>query len=431
MSKIIVFSADAMVGEDLKLLETLPNYRRYLKDAAQITNVRSVYPSVTYPAHATMRTGCFPDKHGIVSNYKFLPGVFPNVWQWTNDALKCSDIFDAAKAAGKTTAGSLWPSTGCHPSIDYLIDECWGVPGGAPVPEIFAENGASGPVMEIINKNRHIIYGERENASPWNEIFCVRCAADMIRAFQPDLLMLHPANIDDYRHHTGVFSPEVTHGIHETDIMIGEIVEAAIDAGVWENTNFFLVSDHGQRNITRNIRLNRLFLECGLIRRKKSGKLDYDAYSVSNGMSALVFLKDREDRTLFNRVYGTLKNLAARKIYGFHQVFTVQETKEKYHLGGDFSFVLESDGYSHFQDLLDGDFCAEKGDHVDRHSGWADHGYLPELGPQPILVAKGPDIRKNVRLDGGHIVDEAPTYAEILGVKLQDIDGSSIDEILR
>ncbi len=50
-------SADALVVEDLKILETLPNYRRYVMGGARTKSMLSVYPSVTYAAHTSMITG--------------------------------------------------------------------------------------------------------------------------------------------------------------------------------------------------------------------------------------------------------------------------------------------------------------------------------------------------------------------------------------
>ena len=55
--KLIVLSADALVYEDLAYLETLPNFRKYLSGGCRIERVRSIYPTITYPCHATMATG--------------------------------------------------------------------------------------------------------------------------------------------------------------------------------------------------------------------------------------------------------------------------------------------------------------------------------------------------------------------------------------
>ena len=55
---------------------------------------------------------------------------------------------------------------------------------------------------------------------------------------------------------------------------------------------------------------------------------------------------------------------------------------------------------------------------------------MPEKGPQPTLIAKGPHIRSGVTVENRNIVDEAPTYARILGVSLPDAQGYPIEEIL-
>ena len=49
MSKVIVISSDAMVGEDLDYFQTLPAFKKYFKHGAKITNVSSIYPTVTFP----------------------------------------------------------------------------------------------------------------------------------------------------------------------------------------------------------------------------------------------------------------------------------------------------------------------------------------------------------------------------------------------
>jgi len=49
-----------------------------------------------------------------------------------------------------------------------------------------------------------------------------------------------------------------------------------------------------------------------------------------------------------------------------------------------------------------------------------------------ILVASGPDFRKNHRLDGAHILDVAPTILHSLGVPIpEDMDGRLLAEVFR
>ena len=65
---VIVISFDAVSCEDLEVLSKLPNFSRVIKEGALIKNVESIYPSLTYPAHATIVTGKYPKNHGIINN---------------------------------------------------------------------------------------------------------------------------------------------------------------------------------------------------------------------------------------------------------------------------------------------------------------------------------------------------------------------------
>ena len=56
MSKVLVISSDAMVGEDLVQYRQTSSYRRLFAGGAQVRQVRSIYPSLTLPAHVTMMT---------------------------------------------------------------------------------------------------------------------------------------------------------------------------------------------------------------------------------------------------------------------------------------------------------------------------------------------------------------------------------------
>ena len=63
--RILVFSVDAFVCEDLEKLLQLPNGKKYLAKGCRVTEgMRTIYPSVTYPAHVSMLTGCSAGTHG-------------------------------------------------------------------------------------------------------------------------------------------------------------------------------------------------------------------------------------------------------------------------------------------------------------------------------------------------------------------------------
>lgn len=427
--KLIVFSADAMVTEDLEHLKTLPNYRRYLAGGCEVSRMRSVYPTITYPCHTSMCTGVYPHKHGVFGNLEFLPGVSPLPWVWDRKWNRCKDdIFFEAKRGGYSTAAVFWPVTGNHPAIDYLIDEYW-TQGPDDTPRAaFARMGSDERMLRIVDRH---IRDNKIREHPPTERFIISCACDILREYQPDVLFLHPANIDGYRHRYGLFNDQVRMGIEETDQWIGEIMETLRDLGIQEQTNFVLTADHGQLDIKRVMNLNVKLVENGLIRLNEDGTLkDWDAWCLSGGLSVLVFLKDPKDAKLHARVAELLKSLCDEGIYGVSQVFTTEEADAQEHLSGPFSFVLETDGYTSF-----GDACVRplvtNFDVSDYRYGRATHGHLPEKGPQPIFLCKGPDFKENVVLENGLLVDQAPTYAKLLGVPLPEAEGKPIMEILK
>ena len=87
-------------------------------------------------------------------------------------------------------------------------------------------------------------------------------------------------------------------------------MKAVEDIGAAENTNLVLVSDHGQRNITKIVNINVALKEHGLIRVDENGEFrDWDAWCLSGGMSAEVHLRHPEDLELYSRVKQLLETI--------------------------------------------------------------------------------------------------------------------------
>lgn len=435
--RLLVLSVDAMVREDVEYLKTLPNYSKYLAGCSEVKTIRTIYPSVTYPAHVSMATGCYPAKTGVYSNYAFTLGSKEETWNWFHDAVKVEDIFTAAKRGGYSTAALFWPVTGCHPDIDYLMNEYWMPNPNDTLESSFRRAGSGDEMIKIILKNEpllpasHVKTG-RINMMKWPEAdnFLFACACDLIRQHKPEVLFVHNGSIDHARHQYGIFNDKINENLRLVDAWIGQMMEALDDAGVLGDTNIVITSDHGQMDLSRIIKPNVFLADNGFITLSPDGKItDYTAYCFSNAMSTMVFLKDPSDRAACDAVYSRLAAMAEEGIYGFTKVFTREELREREQLDGDFSFVLETDGYTSFSDS-----CVRpvinNTDLTDFRFGRATHGYLPDLGPQPVFVGKGPAFKRGVTLERRNIVDEAPTYAALLGVDLPQADGTPIAEML-
>lgn len=436
MSKhLVVASIDAMVFEDLELCKTLPNFKRVMDGSAIIERVRTIYPSVTHPVHGTLITGCTAGKTGAVNNSIFNPeDPTRSSERWYNDLsqLKCETIFHAAKRAGMTTAVSSWPMTNYGVDyIDYLVPCALNsdfVGHDDPL-DAYRKLGASEEVMEIISEAVRR-YGW-QNAHPAIEDFQAYCTVEIIKRFKPNLLLTHPSYVDNQRHAGGVFGEKVDNSLRATDVWMGMMLDAIEEAGIADETDFVFLSDHGQINITRTISPNVYLADAGYIKLGEDGSLlDWSAFVNSTGASAHVYLKNPDDKALYDGVYKLLSDMASEGIYGFERVYTADEVREKYGLYGDFSFVLETDGYTSFGEWLTRP-SVRPCDTSDYRFGHGTHGHEPHKGPQPPFVAKGPSFKAGVVIKEGSILNHAPTLAAALGLELPDADGRPVYEILK
>lgn len=431
-NKLIILSADAMVTEDLELFSTLPGYQKYLKNGCMIRKVRSIYPTVTYPCHTTMMTGNYPNRHGVTSNFKLDINEKPTPWNWFADVIQSKDIFTACKEKGLTTATVFWPVTCCHKDIDYMIPEymlpVYALQEEDTIEEAFRRVGCDEDMIAIVKKNKGIL---KEYAHPYVDEFIIQCACDVLREKQPDVILIHPANIDAARHANGVFHEKVDQAVIDTDRFVQMLMGVQEELGLAENTNLVVTSDHGQMDIQRIININVMLADYGLIDVDENGMVtDWKAFCLSNALSANVYMKNPEDEVTKQRVFRLLQWMQKEGIYGIGKVFTKEEVNEKHNLNGEFSFVIEGDDYTSFGESVTGSLVESFGN-KDYRYGRASHGHLPEKGPQPIFMAKGPDFAEDVVIENGRLIDEAPTYAKVLGVELPDTDGIPIMEFLR
>lgn len=429
---LIVVSVDALVFEDLEYAKTLPAFGRLMREGSRIERIRTIYPSLTHPVHATMMSGNPAGVTGVVSNELFTPGNLERPWFNVLDQMKCKTIFHVAHEAGLTTAACRWPLTARGGEvIDYLIPEVLptDMKGYESTPiEAYRNLGTQECLMDLI-ADALAKYGY-ENVHPSYDEFEIYCSCEIIRRYKPNVLFTHPAYVDSMRHGSGIFSERVREAVKKTDEWLSMLLDAVRDAGIEESTDSVVVSDHGQLNINRIMCPNVFLADKGYIRTDAEGNLtDWDAYVASGALTAHVYLSRPDDKALYDEVYTLLQDMAKEKIYGFERVFTVDEVKEKYGLFGDFSFVLETDGFTSFSDDWRRPVVREL-DTSDYRFGHGTHGHMPEKGPQPPFLAMGPSFKRGVVLAEGSILNHAPTFAKVLGVSLPDVQGKPVDELL-
>ncbi|MBR2054661.1 MAG: alkaline phosphatase family protein, partial [Clostridia bacterium] len=66
--RLCMISLDAASHEDAEQLFALPNLRALQQGSLFCSRVNTIYPTITYPIHVSLITGCYPNKHGIPHN---------------------------------------------------------------------------------------------------------------------------------------------------------------------------------------------------------------------------------------------------------------------------------------------------------------------------------------------------------------------------
>ena len=189
MKHLVVVSFDAMVTEDLDLLKDKPVFSRFLTEGSRVNRIRTIYPSLTYPAHTSMLTGARCGRHGVVNNEPSEVGNLKCDWYWFHDPVRIPDIHDAAKKAGLVTASVFWPVTGGHPGIDHLVAEYWAQGPADTLEKAYRRAGTSDDVFENVVRPVEKTMSSWEPESSDEGKVAMACA--MIRRYRPDVLVTH------------------------------------------------------------------------------------------------------------------------------------------------------------------------------------------------------------------------------------------------
>ena len=429
--RLYVLSVDSMMTEDLAFMRTLPAFGRVLQNAAVVSNIISVYPTLTYTIHATMMTGVYPDRHHIVNNETFLPGQEKTPWYRSRKHFDpdVRSILEEAKRAGYTTAAICWPVT-ADMDVDWHLPETWSrQEGNQAMYQEFVRCGAQPSFLdEFWPEYGRSLTGLGE---PYFSLVTHGAALAAIRRHKAEVIFEHLSMVDHTRHSYGVYGKQVYRNAYlEAEMMLSETLGALEAAGVLEDTTIVITSDHGQTPVRKLVAPNLFLARDGFISASPDGQISsWRAVFHSAAHSAQVYLSDPGDEALKKEVYGLLCSYRDSGEAGIAQIFTKEEAKERYHLEGDFSFVVEGEADCSFANRVSG-AAVVQADNSDYKYSIATHGHLPETGPKPAMVLSGPGIRAGARVDGVSIVDEAPTLATLLGISLGEPDGKPIREVL-
>lgn len=427
--KLFVFCLDALCSSDIAYMKTLKNFSTIFENGSYVKHIEPVYPSITYVCHTSIITGKYPMHHGVNQNEKVEKGKLNSPWYSMKNDVHTKTLLDIAKENGKSTCSLSWPVSG---GADYDLN----MPMIVPInyqgyqPEQFLDHTASHELME----NYFWKYGRYLKGPDRSlDLFTMALAPDIIRDYQqPDVMLVKMCDLDSVRHQYGVYHKKTKEQLRKHDEEFGVLLESIKMYGDYENTNFVILGDHGQTDVDLVLNMNVLLAEKGFIQLNDDGSIkDYDALCHSTGLSAWISLKNSDDLVMKKKVYDFLLTMKTDPAINLKYIFTKEEAKEKFSLTGPFDFVIEGEGAISFnEDITETETMGRK-KRGDKKIGEGSHGALPHKKETTTFIASGPAVKQGVVIERRNMVDEASTMAKMLGLEMNDTDGSIIYEVLR
>jgi predicted AlkP superfamily pyrophosphatase or phosphodiesterase len=397
----------------------IPFLRSMVQDGVFARGVTGVFPTVTYASHSTLITGATPSEHGILNNLEFDPlHQHGESWYWYADQIRVPTLWQAARAAGLTTASIGWPVSVGAP-VDYLIPEYWRMfrPTAELNPSdrfLIAElSRPAGMLQEMQSRVGPYLMGNDTGVSA--DETKTRFALDILRTRKPKFMTLHLSSLDDAEHSHGPFSAEANQDLEMLDGMLSRLFAAAHANDA--HAIALVVSDHGFAPITQKLNLYLPFLKADLMQARVDPQTNVSTITswkaqpwMAGGMAAIM-LRETDQHTE-DAVRALLQALKADPRNGIAEVLDRDAIKMR---GGfpDAAFlVLMQLGHT-----LGTDTTGETRSDISGTHG--SHGFspqYPEMRASFFMTGSGLAVHRDLGVIDMRQI--APTVAQLLKVAL-------------
>jgi len=421
---VILISVDGMPPDYYTAPEKLglrvPTLTMMKNGGAYAEGVEGVYPTVTYPQHTTMVTGQRPAAHGIVQNRIFEAPTETQTkfWYWYSKAIKSETLWTVAKKAKLTTAAVGWPVT-VDAEIDYNVPEIY-EPGESPATWNWtAKHSTPGLLEKALGSEMMKDRSVDERLTSVSEY--------IIKNHRPNLLLVHLIELDGAHHRNGPRTKLALETAEREDGYIARIVEATRQAGIFEKTTFFVVSDHGFAKIDKKFSPNVALVKEGLITVDAAGKAtSWKAAAWPAGGSCAIVLKEPNDKETEAKVNAIFSNWAKQPDSPIKQVVSRTELRQMKAIPQAALMLEAAPGFSS-DDLLTGPEV-----HASEQTYQGTHGYLPtDPRMRASMVVYGSGARVGAKMPLARMIDLAPSIAALLKLTLPQSEGKPLNVLIK
>jgi len=449
--RTIVFVIDALRPDSISL-ENTPYLYHLMKDSIRFANSHAIFPTLTRVSAAAMGTGAHPFKNGILGNSIYEPSLdrYRAVDTGSLETiLKLSKAKHGAIVNAKTLAERFAENNLKYTAISS------GTAGMSLLLNPVALHNCGVLINGYMKRNEIVAFPESINQEilecypgsedeptsghtygrrvSWTEDI----ARDyVIEKLDSDIIINWIAEPDHSQHYYDVGSPQAVEMMKLVDMKVKDVIEKVIEREEFEETNFFVLSDHGCSKCSNAINLEESLISYGL----KAGSESEDAIIADNGQMALIHVKDRnpekvkdiveylQKQAWTDLIFTAPKDTDQGIIKGTFSLDLIHMWNEQY--GPDivltFPWSSAKNDYGYpGQDYEIGDFQGEiKG-------AKSSHGSLSPYTIRNVMFAFGPDFKKNTTTYVPvNMLDVVATLLHLYGIESDDdIDGRVIDEI--
>ena len=429
---IAIFVIDGLRPDSINPTDT-PTIDRLRAEGADYVNSHSVFPTSTRVNAATLVTGTYPGRHGIVGNSMFAAGVSPQAPFDTGDHRQLLRLEGAeGRVLTAPTLGEVLQRNGRR-----LVTVSSGTTGNGFVLNPQARHGAGIAIHGLFDPGRTAAYPAdvsdvviRRFGSPppdpddlgqmeWTDTVL---RDHVLPELRPDVVIDWMGPLDSAQHDHGVGSPEALLALRAIDRSLSRTVAAMRALTPARRLDIVVTSDHGFAQHTSGVNVVAALVAAGV----KASAESTDVVVASQGQSVLFYVPSHEARHIA-RLVTVLQQQPWTGV-----VFTRGGTQGQGSVPGTFSFDVI--GGAHGARSPDVAVSLAWTDTRNAHgvpgghtinsskagplsSGASGHGGLSPWTVHNTLILWGDDFRTRTRLtEPASLADLMPTALTLLGV---------------
>ncbi len=266
-SPVFCFNIVGLSPAYLDRLVGMPGFARLMKKGKK-TVMKPIFPGLTLPGQASLSTGTYPDKHGIVSNGFYYRDRFEiSFWDQYHSLVQAQPVWEYIKQKDPSlkTALLFWQNT-LHAEADVvvtpkplhteqgMIQWCYSKPQGfyealaLSIGRPFNLMDYWGPLASV-------------KASEW----IMEAAIETLRTQRPDLMMTYIPHLDYTCQRYGIDDPRIKNDLEALDGLICQFTTALEELNLFNDSTICIFSEYSLTNVNGAILVNRILRETGFL----------------------------------------------------------------------------------------------------------------------------------------------------------------------